>query len=196
MAASILRLFLVLLFLMPACWGSAFAQSCREATIQHPVPFMGNNDEVFRLDDGSIWKVQYEYEYLYEYYPRVMVCAGQGKLVIGKKVLSVVELFSGPPSRRSGPAPAPMRTPNQIIVVAAQSGCRDYFVADGPTGFYLLEWYGGYSPSAGDIILGDMSGYGFKDVLYQRNGASGRVYVDDYMLSRARAIEKYAEKCN
>lgn len=188
------RLLQALAFLLPAFCGSAFGQSCREATIQHPVPFMGNNDEVFRLDDGSIWKVQYEYEYLYEYYPRVVVCPNQGKLVIGKKALNVVELSSGPPIRRSMPAPA--RTPEQIVVVAAQAGCRDYFLADGPMGFYLLEWYGGYSPGLGDIILGDLGGYGMKDVLYQRNGASGRVYVDDYMLSRPRAIEKYAEKCN
>jgi hypothetical protein len=54
--------------------GGALAESCRQASILEPAPFMGNNDEIFRLDDCSIWKVQYEYEYLCEYYPSVTIC--------------------------------------------------------------------------------------------------------------------------
>lgn len=186
------------LFVPLLLWGvaeprSAMAQGCREATIQEPSPFMGNHDEILRLDDGSIWKVQFEYEYLYEYYPRVVVCAGQGKLMIGQKVLNVVELSSG---RRASPKSGLTAIPGQIVVVAARSGCRSYFLADGPMGIYLLEWYGGYSPSVGDVLLGDLGGCGFKDVFYPSLGSKGRVYVDDYMLSRSRAIEKYAEKCS
>ena len=59
----------------------------------------------------------------------------------------------------------------------------------------MLEWYRGYSPSVGDIIIGDLGRYGFKDVAYPARGKTGRVYVDDYLLSRSSAIEKYAEKC-
>lgn len=59
---------------------------------------------------------------------------------------------------------------------------------------YLLQWYGGYDPIAHDVILGELSGYGFKDVLYS-NGQSGRVYVSDYMLGKIRAIEKFNDKC-
>jgi hypothetical protein len=157
---------------------------------------MGNHDEIFSLDDGSIWKVLYEYEYLYEYYPSVIICAGQGKLIIGSKTLSVTEISPGSSGRRAAPAPGPTKIPGQIVVVAARSGCRSYFLADGPKGYYLLEWYGGHSPSVGDIILGDLGGYGFKDVFYPSIGSTGRIYVDDYMLSRSRAIEKYSEKCN
>lgn len=81
------------------------------------------------------------------------------------------------------------------IVVLYLAGCRSYFIADGPRGYYLLEWYGGYDPSKGDVIVGDIGSYGFKDVYYPNQGREGRVYVDDYLLSKDRAIEKYREKC-
>ena len=44
---------------------------------------------------GSIWEVKYEYEYMYEYYPSVIVCPDQGKLVIGDKKLNVQALAKG-----------------------------------------------------------------------------------------------------
>ena len=84
----------------------------------------------------------------------------------------------------------------KAVVVLYQSGCRSYFIADGPRGFYLLEWYGGYDPSKGDVIVGDIGSYGFKDVYYPRQDREGRIYVDDYMLSKDRVLEKYREKCN
>jgi hypothetical protein len=81
-------------------------------------------------------------------------------------------------------------------IVLYKSGCRSYFVADGPRGFYLLEWYGGYDPSEGDVIVGEIGSYGFKNVYYPRQDREGRIYVDDYLLSKDRVIEKYREKCN
>jgi len=71
----------------------AYAQDCYEASIRSPVPFMGNNGEIFKLSDGSVWEVKYEYEYLYEYYPDVIVCPSRGELFINDKSLSV-ELLS------------------------------------------------------------------------------------------------------
>jgi hypothetical protein len=50
---------------------------------------MGNDGEIFKLDDGSLWEVKYEYEYLYEYYPKVIICPSSGKLVINGKNLNV-----------------------------------------------------------------------------------------------------------
>ena len=79
-------------------------------------------------------------------------------------------------------------------VVIQKQGCGDYFIADGPNGHYLLEWYGGHSPSEGDVIIGPINSYGFKDVCYPGHGR-GRVWVDDYLLSRTRALEKFVEKC-
>jgi len=66
-----------------------------------PSPFLGNNDEVFQLDDGSLWRVKYEYEYLYEYFPAVVVCPAQGKLIIKGQDLNV-ELLSGGASGSAG----------------------------------------------------------------------------------------------
>lgn len=81
-------------------------------------------------------------------------------------------------------------------VVLYKSGCRSYFIADGPNGYYLLEWYGGYDPSKGDIIVGEIASYGFKNVYYPKQDQEGRIYVDDYSLSKDRVLEKYREKCN
>lgn len=63
--------------------------ACYESSIVKPSPFMGNDGEIFKLDDGSLWEVKYEYEYLYEYYPDVIVCPSKGKLVIDGKSLNV-----------------------------------------------------------------------------------------------------------
>jgi hypothetical protein len=67
---------------------------------------MGNNDEIFQLSDGSIWQVKYEYEYLYAYYPSVVVCPSTGKLIIGSKQLNIAALSSLPPTpQATNPAP-------------------------------------------------------------------------------------------
>jgi hypothetical protein len=76
----------------------AFAQ-CYKDSIVSPTPFMGNNDEIFKLASGSLWQVKYEYEYLYEYYPNVVICPNEGKLLIKGKKLNVQSLSS---SRSSG----------------------------------------------------------------------------------------------
>lgn len=68
---------------------SVVAQDCYETSIVSPTPFMGNNEEIFELADGSIWEVKYEYKYLYEYYPPVVICPNRGRLIIGEKSLNV-----------------------------------------------------------------------------------------------------------
>ena len=74
---------------------AASAQECYQSTILSPSPFMGNNDEVFKLSDGSVWQVKYEYEYMYEYSPEVVICPRRGKLIIGKKSLNVEQMAAG-----------------------------------------------------------------------------------------------------
>ena len=71
--------------------GNAYA-SCYEATIIRPSPFMGNSGEVFTLDNNTYWKVGVVYEYLYEYYPRVLVCPSKGFIAVDGKKLSVTKL--------------------------------------------------------------------------------------------------------
>ena len=81
-------------------------------------------------------------------------------------------------------------------VVLVVRGC-DYYVVDAPSGFAVLEWFGGNQPQKGDVMAGDFETYGFQD-LYNltRNGAETRVWVEDYWLSRARAVEIIADNCH
>ena len=84
--AKIVRALYLTLAIFPA---SAMAQDCFQSSIVSPSPFMGNDGEIFKLADGSMWQVKYEYEYLYEYYPDILICPNQGKLMIDKKSLNV-----------------------------------------------------------------------------------------------------------
>jgi len=173
------------------CFATASqAAECYSVTIQRPSPFLGNNGEIVQLSDGSIWEVKYAYEYMYEYQPSAAICPSSGKLIVKGKSIDV-QLLSGGSPRPSG---APSSPAKLITVVYEKSGC-DYFIADGPRGFYLLEWYGGHPPSKGDQIVGEISGYGMKDIYYSNANSNGRVWVEDYLLSRDRVIEKYNEKC-
>ncbi len=116
------RVFLV--FLLLAVFSSeSSADSCYEAAIMSPTPFMGINDEVFRLDDGSVWKVKYEYEYLYEYYPNVVICPASSKLKIDGKELNVARVSSSTESRR--------RTAHSSEKAPDICNCKGY---DGPGG--------------------------------------------------------------
>jgi hypothetical protein len=178
-------------FAMLVLASGALAQNCYRTSITAPSPFMGNNDEIFKTDDGRLWQVKYEYSYLYEYYPQVDIC-NNNKLIIRGKSLNVVSLSGAAPRASSS-----SRASNYPIkVVFKRSGCRDYFLADGDAGgIYFLEWYGGHDPSEGESIVGEIRSYGLKDVFYPDSGTTGRVYVDDYMLSKSSAIEKISEKC-
>ena len=80
------------LSLLLASVSVCYAQSCTTSTIVSPTPFMGNNDEIFKLIDGSFWQVKNEYEYLYEYYPDILICPKTNSLIIEGKKLNVVSL--------------------------------------------------------------------------------------------------------
>ena len=75
-------------FLVNKGGGSSTSRSdCYESSIQKPTPFMGNDEEIFVLLDGSVWQVKYEYEYMYEYYPTVIACPSKGYVIVeGKKL--------------------------------------------------------------------------------------------------------------
>lgn len=177
------------------------AQSCYQTAVTNPTPFMGNDGEVFVTSEGSMFKVSGSFEYLYAYFPTVAICPGQGVMMVEGHSVNIVPLqprSSGTPRPDSRSAPRSTgRSPGSRVapdtVALRVRGC-DYFVADGPRGYYLLEWYGGYDPHEGDGIFGDIGGYGFKDVLYS-NGRNGRLYVDDYMLGKDSVLEKLREKC-
>jgi len=75
--------------------GTSFANNCYQSSIVKPSPFMGNNDEIFQLSDGSFWQVKYEYEYLYEYFPEVIICPSENKLLIKGKNLNIRQITQG-----------------------------------------------------------------------------------------------------
>ena len=79
-------------------------------------------------------------------------------------------------------------------VVIKRFGSCDYYIVDGPRGLYVLEWFGGYDPSEGDSIIGDIGSYGNKDVVFG-NGRSGRVWVEDFLESSSEAMDEIRDHC-
>ncbi len=61
---------------------------CYKSIIDSPCPFMGNSQEQFTLSDGSMWKVGFQYECLYKYFPSVIACADQGFVIVDGRRLS------------------------------------------------------------------------------------------------------------
>lgn len=67
------------------------SKPCYTSFIQAPAPFLGNGGETIVLGDGSIWTEEsYQYLYLYEYYPNVLVCPSSGKMLLGRNEFTVV----------------------------------------------------------------------------------------------------------
>ena len=71
---------------------SSSAYACYESSIMSPQPFMGNDGEIFKLADGSVWEVNYEYEYLYEYYPNITACPEKYFIILNGKKLNATPL--------------------------------------------------------------------------------------------------------
>ena len=87
---------------------------------------MGNDGEIFKLDDGTFWEVKYEYEYLYEYYPTVIICPGRGQIILEGATLDVE--YVGSASRETQPVEDRSQRP---ISSSVQAKC----------GRHLLETY-------------------------------------------------------
>ena len=75
------------------------------------------------------------------------------------------------------------------IVVVGERKCkkRDYIVIETNMGYVYAQQYSG-NYDRGDEVIGELNSYGFKDVLVQ--SSSGRLYIDDYMMSKSKAAEK------
>ena len=82
---------------------------------------------------------------------------------------------------------------DRAVVVSTYGAC-DYFIADGPRGLYVLEWFGGKIPLEGDIFFGNVGSYGMKRIEYQ-NGGSSQVWVEDYLESTSAAIDEINDHC-
>lgn len=70
------------------------AKACYESAVVSPSPFMGNDGEIFKLIDGTIWEIQFEYEYLYEYYPTIIACPEKDQIIVSGKRLSATMISS------------------------------------------------------------------------------------------------------
>ncbi len=80
-------------------------------------------------------------------------------------------------------------------VVYKKSGCS-YFIVETYLGYAILEWYGGNDPNKGDIVVGDFESYGMKDIYNSTADSELQVWVDNFWLSKDRAIEKFFDKCD
>jgi hypothetical protein len=98
---------------------SVVAQECYESSILSPTPFMGKNGEIFKLSDGSLWEVKYEYEYLYEYYPKVVICPSQEKLAIKDKLLNIKKVGETQPEK---PKTETQKLPTQQVIESQLDG--------------------------------------------------------------------------
>ncbi len=82
----------------------------------------------------------------------------------------------------------------KAVVVFKEPACK-HFVAQGPDGFYLLEYQGGYDPDKGDFIVGSFNSYGFKQAFYPDKEQDGKVYVNGFKMSRDDALQGYFDHC-
>ena len=95
------------------------ADDCYESIIVKPSPFNGNSGEIIVLDDGTIWEeVSYQYLYLYEYHPPVLICPSRGILQLDEHRFEVVAVGRRePPVKPTRPAPpanpAPVTPPKR-----------------------------------------------------------------------------------
>ena len=71
----------------------------------------------------------------------------------------------------------------------------DYVIFYTRMGFVVAEYYGGYFVlEEDDQVFGDLDSFGFKDIYCPSKDRSVRVYIDNYMLSKDRALEWLFEK--
>lgn len=83
---------------------------------------------------------------------------------------------------------------DKAVVVGRFDGC-DYFIADGPRGLYVLEWYGGHDPDEGERVVGEIGSYGMTQVYYPDADQEGKVWVEDYLESESAALDEIADHC-
>jgi hypothetical protein len=81
------------------------------------------------------------------------------------------------------------------VVVLRVSGC-DYYVISATGGFVIAEWYGGYDPDKGDVVIGSFISYGMKTLFFQHGQAESRAYIEDYWLGQDETLEKMSDKCS
>lgn len=92
----------VLLLFIAVISTNTVAENCYTSTIKSPTPFMGNDGEIIKLDNGSLFEIKYSYEYMYEYYPSVLICPSSGKLLFKDKKIDIRSLTGGGNEQQRG----------------------------------------------------------------------------------------------
>jgi hypothetical protein len=82
----------------------------------------------------------------------------------------------------------------RATVMHKLSGC-DYFMVQSSTGYGILEWYGGHDPDKDDILVGKFGSYGMTDAHDETADEDIRVWVEEYALTKATALEKLVDQC-
>lgn len=113
----------------------------------------------------------------------------QGSLKLALSIVTCLLIF---PLNIASRDPSPKA--GRGVVSYRISGC-DYFVVATKTDYDVLEWYGGHDPDKGDYLIGGFESYGFHDIYDETADADLKVWTEDYDLSKGRAMEKLAEKC-
>ncbi len=79
-------------------------------------------------------------------------------------------------------------------VVYLKLGCS-YFLVNTILGYAALRLVNGKIPRVGDMLAGDFESYGGKKIFNSSNGSNMKVLVENFWLSKDRAMEIYYEKC-
>ena len=66
--------------------GSSSSGKCYTDMIMSPTPFMGANGEIFKLSNGTIWEIKYEY------YPSITACPEESFIIVDGKKLTATRL--------------------------------------------------------------------------------------------------------
>jgi len=93
--------------------------------------------------------------------------------------------------------PYPSLAANQKGTAITPFGSCDYFLIQDRYGSYSeAEWYGGHSPSDGDIIYGNFQSYGFKNLYDNASHSNIKVWLDDYWASQDDSIQYLMDHCD
>lgn len=79
-------------------------------------------------------------------------------------------------------------------IVYFKLGCP-YFIVNTVLGYAVLRLVTGKITRVGDMLVGDFESYGEKNIVNSSNGLNMQVSVENFWLSRDRAMEIYYDKC-
>ena len=80
------------------------------------------------------------------------------------------------------------------VVTNRIPGC-DYYLVSTRSGYVLLKWFGGYDPHKGDTLVGAFEQFGVLKLYDETKHESTTARVEDYRLSKDKALELLAEMC-